>query len=190
MRALWVLLLLGGAIQATPITTANPVAISGSGSESNGASHGSGIQVTASGTSGVDSVSFTLATWDGVSSFFCVCVGMTPYQIGSGATVNGVTGPWMSLFIQNGTGRLDVYDFTHNVIAHADLIGFVQITDTHPGLSTNETISVFSILSTDPATAPASVPEPTTGVLMFATLALFTASMLRRSWMSQRLSGQ
>jgi hypothetical protein len=181
MKTVAFLLLAVGAITyATPVTAANPIPVDGFGTSAISLFHSSDLSVTASGSNGVDFVSFTFGTLDdqSIASVFCVCAPFNTNTSGS-ATINGITGPWVDFNIGNGNGHINIYDFSRSIIASADLIGFVQVTSTTERISQGDTFRQFNILSTNPVSEPGTAGS--TGVILLALLVVEPFRRLRKS---------
>ncbi|MGA2715302.1 MAG: hypothetical protein ABSG41_19550 [Bryobacteraceae bacterium] len=118
---------------ASPITVTNPIPLTGSGSWT---SAFPGIEVTsasASGSNGVDFASFSYTSdcaGAGSPSVGVTVNGGCGMATGFGADIDTVQSDFFSvdLFADTGTGLLDIYDSSDDLLASADLIGWINIT--------------------------------------------------------------
>jgi len=133
VRWLVAALALTAVASASPITVTNPIPLTGSGSWT---SAFPGIEMTsasASGSNGVDFASFGYTSdcaGAGSPSVAVTVNGGCAVTIGFGADIDGVQSDFFSveLFADTGIGLLDIYDSSHDLLASADLIGWIDVT--------------------------------------------------------------
>lgn len=161
MRPFFFLLLaLSVAASANPIMAGAAIPLTGGGFWYSDPADMIGNQsVSAGGDNGVDSVSF---------SYTSTCLGaagpnisVSTLAIGCAygtALLDGVSSSYFSAFVSGGTGSIDVFDSGGDLLASADLIGWINVTSiSYSGLGDRIVNGTFII---------SPVPEPATFLLM------------------------
>jgi hypothetical protein len=172
------LLALAGSSWGAPFIAANPIPVAGSGTYSFDGLDSSAFQhVFASGSNGVDSVSFgynSSCPGAGTPSMGVSVLGSCAIA-GPAAVLNGtIFSNIFSVQVANGTGLIRLYDSSFVLIASADLIGWVNPTSlTYTGPPTSPTLSGFGAFDI------LAVPEPATWLPLGLALVLGAIRMRR-----------
>ncbi len=159
--------------------SASIIPVTGSGSFDREWTGDSGTTVRLSGTDGLHSVGLYAEIYSPFNDTFQNgnLAGSTRLLfsgIGGSATIDGLSSGSFRFGLSNGSGFVDILDRSDfSVMAHADLIGYVRITE-------QTTLNPGPFFSTSGSFVVVSTPEPSTFALFGTGLLLYGFNLLRR----------
>lgn len=188
MKLFWGLFTFAAAVSAGPVLVTNPVSLTGSGTWSFSFIDGEAAQfASASGSNGVDSVSFSYnsdCAGAGTPSIWVTVNGGCATASSIGASIDGVSSPLFSVQLGgSGSGVLNLYNSSNQLVASADLIGWVNVVHlaydgppSDPDMSGDGAFAIAAVpdapsMSGDGTLATSAVPDAPSWLTTLAGLA-------------------